>query len=178
MHIRNDDVFDGWNAMGFCRFQCKLAYARAMRNLAGAFGLKEVAAGLPGVSKIPVGPGSYVLVLRLADAVWLTVGKLGVFEFQPGRYLYCGSALGGLRARVGRHLRADKKAHWHIDYLNSSVAGASVEAVWWLEGRSKRECEWATAFGALPGASWPVAGFGSSDCRCDSHLVYLGGQDG
>lgn len=145
-----------------------------MRNLVDELGLDGRFDGPADVSELPVGPGSYVLVLRLTAPVELSVGKLGVFAFQPGRYLYCGSALGGLRARVARHLRADHGVHWHIDYLNSPGVGASVEAVWWLEGRAKRECDWSAAFEGVAGASWPVKGFGASDCRCDSHLVYAG----
>ena len=123
-------------------------------------------------SSLPAGPGTYVLVLHLPVAASLTVGKLGEFMFQPGWYLYCGSALGGLRGRIARHLRQDHRTHWHIDYLNSPTAGSTVEAVWWAEGRARRECEWIDAVAELSGASRPVAGFGASDCSCKSHLVY------
>ena len=63
----------------------------------------------------PRGPGTYMLVLRLPKRRRLAVGRLGDFEFPAGYYLYAGSAQGGLRGRVLRHLRADKKRHWHID---------------------------------------------------------------
>ena len=49
--------------------------------------------------------GSYVLVLKLEEDKRLTIGRLGTFEFPAGLYLYCGSALNGLEARVRRHLR-------------------------------------------------------------------------
>ncbi len=126
----------------------------------------------PGGLALPVGPGSYVLVLRLPAPARLKVGKLGEFTFEPGWYLYCGSAIGGLRGRVARHLRPDHRVHWHIDYLNLKSSGATVEEIWWAEGRTRRECEWSEAIAVLPGMSRPVAGFGASDCRCDSHLIY------
>ena len=40
-------------------------------------------------------------------------------------------------------------------------------------GTDRRECETATTVAGLPGGTRPVPGFGSSDCRCRSHLVYF-----
>ena len=65
--------------------------------------------------------GSYALVLRLPSRRKITVGKLGLIEFPRGHYIYFGSTLGGLRARVARHLRNGKKIHWHADYLSAEV---------------------------------------------------------
>ena len=38
--------------------------------------------------------------------------------------------MGGLDARVARHLRAEKKLHWHIDYLleRASVTEGQTES--------------------------------------------------
>ncbi|MCH7739573.1 MAG: GIY-YIG nuclease family protein [Chloroflexi bacterium] len=127
--------------------------------------------GMPDLQHIPRGPGTYMLVLRLPKRRRLAVGRLGDFEFPAGYYLYAGSAQGGLRGRVLRHLRADKKRHWHIDYLNSGASGATVIEVWWLAGQKRLECEWAAAARRLPGASAPAPGFGASDCGCSSHLL-------
>ena len=116
--------------------------------------------------------GSYVLVLNLAEDTQLTVGRLGTFEVPAGLYLYCGSALNGLEARVRRHLRQDKKRHWHIDYV---TAVAPVKEVWWLESEARWECRWAEAIMGRGG--WVVVpGFGSSDCRCPTHLLRLDGN--
>ena len=84
-----------------------------------------------------------------------------------GVYLYFGSALNGLNGRIQRHLRGDKKIHWHIDYLTSS---ASIEQVWCVSDGSNWECCWATEAAGL--AMWvsSVAGFGSSDWGCGAHL--------
>ena len=117
-------------------------------------------------------PGSYLLLLALTTPARLTVGRLGIFDFPAGRYAYAGSARGsgGLRARVARHLRAEKRLHWHIDYL---AARAPIVEVWYTESSARLECRWAARLSALPGANIPVDGFGSSDCRCPSHLIQL-----
>ncbi|NQW17109.1 MAG: GIY-YIG nuclease family protein [Chloroflexi bacterium] len=128
---------------------------------------------IPDIETIPRSPGSYMLVLHLPKPRTLVVGKLGQFDFPSGYYLYAGSAHGGLKGRVSRHLRADKKQHWHIDYLNCEEDGAAVVDVWWRTGSERLECEWAAEAKQLPGASVPAMGFGASDCGCDSHLVHV-----
>ena len=113
--------------------------------------------------------GSYVLVLWLKEAGRLRVGKLGSFNFAPGHYLYFGSALNGLEGRLRRHLDAQAKCHWHIDFL---TAVAPVSQVWWTVDACRWECHWAEAALANQGVTVPAKGFGSSDCRCPSHLVH------
>jgi Uri superfamily endonuclease len=89
-----------------------------------------------------------------------------------GDYFYIGSAhgAGGLRARVGRHLRGDGKRHWHIDYLRAVV---EVQAVLYTVADKSLECVWSQALAQLPGALIPIPHFGSSDCRsgCAAHLM-------
>jgi len=132
--------------------------------------------------------GAYTLVLHLEGREEITVGKLGTFGFPAGYYLYVGSALGpgGLDARLARHRpsisrrgepvepsghhRRDKKLHWHIDYL---LEHAQLVEVWSAVSTARLECLWAQAARQLPGSETPVLGFGSSDCRCPSHLIYL-----
>ncbi|TET50968.1 MAG: GIY-YIG nuclease family protein [Anaerolineales bacterium] len=117
-------------------------------------------------------PGSYVLVLRLASPTAITVGSLGSIRFPKGYYAYVGSALGpgGLAARIGRHLAPVARQHWHIDALRSR---ARPVAVWSAVGRERRECVWARALSALPGVLTPAPGFGSTDCRCSTHLFHF-----
>ena len=112
--------------------------------------------------------GSYALVLRLPSRRKIIVGKLGLVEFHRGYYIYFGSALGGLNARVARHLRNEKKLHWHADYLSADVPW---EYAWHLPDGQRWECVWATAAASMDGVAVPVPGFGSSDCGCPSHLV-------
>ena len=116
--------------------------------------------------------GTYALVLRLACQAEIAIGRLGTFTFPAGYYLYVGSALGtgGLEARLARHRRHDKKLRWHIDYL---LEHAQLVEVWSAVSTDKLECLWAQAARELPGGEILVPGFGSSDCRCPSHLIYL-----
>ena len=118
--------------------------------------------------------GSYILVLDLAEDVHLTVGRLGTFTFPAGLYLYCGSALNGLEARIHRHLSRDKKLHWHIDYLTKV---ATIVEVWWVVSEERLECRWAKAI-TKQGGEVVAGGFGSSDCRCATHLLRVADGDG
>jgi Uri superfamily endonuclease len=123
---------------------------------------------------LPRERGTYALLLHLPESAQAEVGRLGVVRLAAGRYVYVGSAhgAGGLAARVGRHLRDDKVRHWHVDTL---TALARPVEVWFATGDARLECAWAEALAATPGVTIPVAGFGSSDCRCTSHLFHLSG---
>lgn len=117
-------------------------------------------------------PGTYALLLRATTIQTVRIGHLGDLVLHPGYYIYVGSAFGpgGLAARVGRHLRKEKLLRWHIDYLR---VACEVEEVWWTCDPVRRECEWAKRLRELPGAVVPMAGFGSSDCGCEAHLVWV-----
>ena len=121
---------------------------------------------------LPAEPGTYVLVMRLDRRATVRIGGLGAKRLRPGFYTYAGSALGsgGIAARVGRHVHASKVIHWHVDYLRRV---APLREVWFRTGGKRCEHEWARALATLPGASAPIRGFGASDCRCPSHLVYF-----
>lgn len=118
--------------------------------------------------------GSYLLVLQLPAQVTVSVGRLGERAFPAGRYLYAGSALGpgGVAGRLNRHLRPEKRTHWHIDYLAAiaPVTGAAVSY-----GTERLECLWSQYLQRQPGVTAPVPGFGSTDCRagCLAHLSLL-----
>jgi len=114
--------------------------------------------------------GTYALVIALDAGLKLRVGKLGVYSLQPGYYVYVGSALGRLSDRVRRHLRLEKRLHWHVDYL---LQEASVVQVWYALGQDKLECVWNAIVKDLPGAESSIPGFGASDCKCSSHLAYF-----
>jgi sugar fermentation stimulation protein A len=130
------------------------------KNLAKVHSLRKVA-----------DRGTYALVIYLPRAKTIRVGALGAFKFSRGYYVYIGSALNGLSARVARHLRLrDKKRFWHIDYL---LEHAHVIDVWTRESAARLECKWARAALALPNARIVAPRFGASDCRCATHLVYL-----
>jgi len=118
---------------------------------------------------LPKGPGSYVLLLHLRDDLEIRVGCLGVLPFSAGYYLYVGSALGGLRGRVARHLRRAKRLRWHIDYVTERVP---IIEIWWRQGPGRVECALAARLAALAGIVRSPAPIGASDCACYTHLFY------
>ncbi len=120
---------------------------------------------------LPAEPGAYLLLIDLAAPLALGIPRLGAATLAPGRYAYGGSAYGpgGLRARLGRHLRRDKPRRWHVDRLTAAGRVIGVRAV-----PGGRECALVSDLLKMPGTSVPVSGFGSSDCRtCPAHLVML-----
>jgi Uri superfamily endonuclease len=116
-------------------------------------------------------PGTYLLLLWLAEPAELVVGRLGLSRFPAGWYVYVGSALGGLRPRLRRHLRRGKAPHWHVDVLREV---AELVEIGYRLGPERLECGLAAELAAAPGATRPVARFGASDCRCGAHLFRFG----
>jgi len=115
--------------------------------------------------------GAYLLVMELPQDTTVLVGKQGLIHFQKGCYAYVGSAFNGVEQRVRRHLRKQKKKHWHIDYL---LPYTRVIEVFYKESTQKEEC---TIAGLFEGAFSGIPGFGCSDCPCASHLFYGVSQD-
>ncbi len=110
--------------------------------------------------------GSYVLVIELPEEQAIAVGGLKVIHFPCGYYAYVGSALGSLESRLSRHLQRDKKLRWHIDYL---LQKASINNIIICETEDRIEC---TIAQALSRKFDSIPGFGSSDCKCASHLFF------
>lgn len=123
------------------------------------------------IDRFPSDKGSYLLWFSLPRGTDLTIGRLGKHRFRRGWYLYCGSAFGpgGLRARLGHHLRISEKKHWHIDYLKPC---ADLRSVWFCVGKNL-EHDWNSQLTEIAEADYPLTGFGSSDCHCPSHLIYF-----
>jgi sugar fermentation stimulation protein A len=109
--------------------------------------------------------GSYILILRVRQRMKIEVGKLGWMKFREGFYLYVGSAMKNLTQRMERHGRLTKNLFWHADYLR---AKAEFHAVLPIRTADDLECEMAQSLKRI--ADWEMAGFGSSDCECPSHL--------
>jgi len=114
--------------------------------------------------------GTYALVVVVEEETTIEVGRLGTFSFPRGYYVYLGSALGSLFPRLRRHLSGSGKTRWHIDYLRRH---ARVVEVWYAVSEERLECSWHRAIADMTGGETPIAGFGSSDCKCSSHLVYF-----
>ncbi|MGQ9743694.1 MAG: GIY-YIG nuclease family protein [Candidatus Bathycorpusculaceae bacterium] len=113
--------------------------------------------------------GVYVLIIKVSKPLSINVGALGTVNFEKGIYAYVGSAKTGLNQRIGRHLRRDKRKFWHIDYLLSDIS-VKVLKVFKVKKENLGECEVAKI---ISERGVPVSGFGSSDCRCISHLFKI-----
>ncbi len=122
--------------------------------------------------EIPRRPGNYVVTAELTEPLVLDHASLGRMNFPAGIYFYCGSAhgLGGLGARLDRHLNDKTPKFWHFDYLKGHI---HIVEIWWQAEPENRECEAVQVLQELEGARVPVNGFGSSDCRrgCHAHLL-------
>jgi Uri superfamily endonuclease len=121
---------------------------------------------LPDNAVSPSARGSYILIIRLPERREISVGSLGRLDFEAGYYAYVGSALGGLKSRLSRHVRRDKTLRGHIDYL---LREAAVQEILVFDSQERTERDIARL---CAGSFRVVRGFGSSDCRCGGHLFY------
>jgi len=115
--------------------------------------------------------GTYLLVMALRKDASILVGKHGFVHFQKGCYVYVGSALNGLDQRIQRHLRKQKKIHWHIDYL---LPFTEFVDIFYKENTQRDECTIAQEFEKN---FTNIPGFGCSDCSCESHLFHGSSQE-
>ena len=114
--------------------------------------------------------GSYCLIINVKKDTKIKIGKkLGVINFKKGCYVYVGSAMNSLEARVKRHISDNKKKHWHVDYLLLNE-NTEIKKVYTKESNEKLECKIANK---LIENEDSIANFGCSDCRCKSHLIYF-----
>ncbi len=91
-------------------------------------------------------------------------------SFKKGDYIYIGSAKECLETRLQRHLRKKKKTYWHIDYLLKSKK-TKILQIWIID--KKMECQTAEVFCQDPTTEIIKKGFGSSDCKCLTHLFFI-----
>ena len=132
------------------------------------------------VQSLPRAGGTYALLVSIPARVRLIIGALGSVDLPAGLYAYSGSALGpgGIRARLGRHLRGPGKIRWHIDYLrpHTRIEGFCYAVTVDPQpgvSQVRLECRWSQTLANSAGANIPVARFGASDCprTCRAHLV-------
>ncbi len=95
---------------------------------------------------------------------------MGKVFFKKGNYIYIGSAKGCLETRLRRHLKKDKKSFWHIDYLLKNRR-TQISKIWVIF--KSIECETADVFNEEHTCEIVKKGFGSSDCKCVTHLFYI-----
>jgi Uri superfamily endonuclease len=117
--------------------------------------------------------GCYQLLLYLDRKSRIKIGKKGEYDFPKGYYIYTGSAQNGLEGRINRHLRKEKKNFWHIDYLLPHCKILKVILYHQSKKNAVTECELNKKLLKGKSSIVVVKGFGSSDCRCPSHLVYF-----
>lgn len=113
--------------------------------------------------------GVYLLLISVGKDINVNVGSLGNLNFEKGIYAYVGSAQNNLEKRIGRHLRKVKRKFWHVDYLLNNDNVAVLKALQ-KEGGRPEECRIAKK---ISGKDALIKGFGSSDCKCKSHLFKL-----
>lgn len=107
---------------------------------------------------------SYQIIFKLNKDIELQIGKLGGFTFPTGVYVYTGSARKNIDQRIWRHLKKNKKKHWHIDYL-LTLNECTIQKI------VKSDLDECTLNQSTHGEII-ATGFGASDCDagCISHL--------
>ncbi len=113
--------------------------------------------------------GSYMLFLRCKKNCKISVGRLGKLKFKKGIYIYVGSGMNNLEKRVKRHFLKRKKIRWHIDYITTN-RNFEVEFAILIPSKKRLECYLSKL---LSQKLDYVKGFGSTDCKCKSHLYIL-----
>lgn len=111
----------------------------------------------------------YVLIIQLEKPKTIKIGALGELFFQKGLYAYVGSAQSNFYHRIKRHLFKKKKLFWHIDYLLDAKK-TKIKKIFFKQGPKTDECNLANLInekGKL------ILRFGSSDCKCKSHLFLI-----
>lgn len=114
--------------------------------------------------------GTYCLIIEVKEDKEIKIGAIGEIRFKKGIYIYVGSAMNSLKARIARHKSENKKLHWHVDYLLNDESAKIVEVLYKVSDK-KLECDIANSLSLK--SENKITDFGCSDCKCDSHLFYF-----
>ena len=114
--------------------------------------------------------GTYCLIIEQKEKSTIKIDVLGKIELRKGYYIYVGSAMNSLVSRIKRHLKDDKKLHWHIDYLLKDKNSKIVDVIFTISSKNI-ECKLSQYINNQ--ADNHIDSFGSSDCNCISHLYYF-----
>ena len=136
------------------------------KNCEKVSSIKEVEIPYEFIEKKLTDTGAYLIWIFL-DSFKNIIIRKKTFSLKKGYYIYVGSAKKGLTSRIKRHLRKKKKLHWHIDYLTKEAK--KIKAIP-IRSCEPLECRIAQRLSSL---GKPISGFGSSDCKCNSHLFYF-----
>lgn len=119
---------------------------------------------------------TYQLTIAVDKPATVRIGRLGLFHFKAGHFIYTGSARRNIIHRVTRHLSHQnrlrpKKIRWHIDYLLNYLQAHQQGRIINVQFSSKTEC----LLNQAGEGEILIPGFGSSDChqQCGSHLKYI-----
>jgi len=118
--------------------------------------------------------GAYVLIIEIAQPTKVKIRSLGDVSFDPGTWVYVGSAMGkgstSLENRLKRHFRSEKTVYWHIDHLLDSAV--ELHKAYWTESNTHAECDIARALESKEEFRAGPRRFGSSDCKsgCRAHI--------
>lgn len=132
-------------------------------------GIAAIRVAPDALSDLDAGKGAYVLLIELGEPTSIILPKKDEMPLTASTYLYVGSANGGggMKARLARHFKKQKKIHWHVDQLTTRAAHVSALAV-----PDGNECLLGEVLINSGQFQVAVPGFGSSDCRlCASHLL-------
>lgn len=119
------------------------------------------------------GSGTYALFIDLEREVQMQVGALGLCTFPRGTHVYAGSAMRGLRTRLARHVRREKRVHWHVDRL-TTAGGCQVLGAVVFTSPVHLECDIVGYLEEVKGAEVRPPRFGASDHVCQGHLIWIG----
>lgn len=119
-------------------------------------------------------PGCYSLIIDLKRKKTIRVGKIGEAVFPAGTYVYTGSAMKGLGARLRRHCNRKKKIRWHIDYV-LTLPDTRIKKIILYPVAPGQECRQNKRIAAHAGAAVILKNFGAADCKsgCLSHLFFF-----
>ncbi|MEM2121178.1 MAG: GIY-YIG nuclease family protein [Candidatus Woesearchaeota archaeon] len=98
----------------------------------------------------------------------IRIGSLGVIDFPEGFYVYVGSAMKNLEQRILRHYSSLKKKRWHIDYF---LENCEIIKFLVFPSNKKQECDIAKIL--INKGAVVAEKFGSTDCKCKTHLIYF-----
>ena len=117
--------------------------------------------------------GVYCLVIECSSSTLIECRSFNNISFNKGYYYYAGSAQKNLSKRIERHIRKDKKIHWHIDYL-SAHPNFEIKGVLIFKDKKKSfECLLSKDLNDNFRLKAGALHFGNSDCdKCATHLYY------
>lgn len=123
--------------------------------------------------QIKANSGIYLLEMLITKNTVFPTDRFSTENLPEGFYYYSGSAQKGLKSRLTRHLKSEKKVHWHIDHLTTGTE--AIKKIWVFENAPKQlECEIVQYLESVLKLKHPIKNFGNGDCvnECTSHLLY------